>query len=71
MVVILDGNSGIDAYVWSDLGHYICLRHLFRSKAVTNLIFLNPKITFFLHTCVTYFELPSNITTTTGWPREC
>ena len=48
MVLILYGNSGIGAHVWSNL----CWRHLIRTRAVTN--------TFFC-TCATCFELPTNI----------
>ena len=36
-VLKLDGNSEIFAHEWSDLGHLICLRHLFGSR--TDLIF--------------------------------
>ena len=36
MVLILDGSSEIGAHVRSNLGHIICLRHLFRSRTVTN-----------------------------------
>ena len=38
----------------SDLGYLICLRHLFNSRSVTNLIF---------YTCATCSKLPSNIST--------
>ena len=37
MVVILDDNSEKSVHLWSNLGYVICLRHLFRSSAVTNL----------------------------------
>ena len=36
MVLILDGNSDIDANVWSEIGHMNCLRHFHRSTAVGN-----------------------------------
>ena len=38
-VHILDGDSEIRAHGRSGFGYLICLRHLFGSKAVTNLIF--------------------------------
>ena len=38
MVLILDGNSEIDAHVNSDLCYPICFRHLISSRA--NLIFV-------------------------------
>ena len=51
--------SEINAHVRSDIGYLICLRHLFRSRAVTNLIFfLLFKMTISLHTCATSSELP-------------
>ena len=34
MALILDDNSEIGAHVARHLGYLICLRHLFRSKAV-------------------------------------
>ena len=39
MVLILEGNSGIDAHVWSHLCYLICVTHLIRSTAVRNPIF--------------------------------
>ena len=51
MVHILDGNSEIVAHVKSNLCSLICLRHLIRSRAVTNRIF-SPNV------CVTCPELP-------------
>ena len=45
MVVKLDGNLEIGAHV-SDLGYQNCLMHLFRSKAVTNLIYFSEKDPF-------------------------
>ena len=39
LVLIIDGNSVIGAYVWSHLVYLICLRHLFRSGTGTKLIF--------------------------------
>ena len=39
MVLILDGNSDVGAHVRIDLGVLVSLRHLFRSRAVTNLTF--------------------------------
>ena len=55
MVFILHGNSDIGAHVWSNTGYLICLRHLIRSRAVTNRIFFSEK---------TY--LPSNVSTMTA-----
>ena len=46
MVVKLDGNLEIGAHVQSDLGQQICLMHLFRSRAVTNLIYFSEKDPF-------------------------
>ena len=37
MLLVLDGNSEIGANVWSYLGRLICLRHLFRWRAVTQI----------------------------------
>ena len=59
MVLILDGYSEIGAQVRSDLGYLICLRHLFKSRTVTNL----KESHIFLHTCAKCSELPSNIST--------
>ena len=55
MVPILNSNS-----VRCNLGYLICVRHLFRSRAVTNLIFVLQKRPVFLQACATYSELPSN-----------
>ena len=49
MVFVLDGNSEIHAYAWSDLGYLICLH---RSRVVTNTIFLSEMRNL-------YFEIPS------------
>ena len=35
MVLILDGNLEIGTYALREIGHLICVRHLFRSTAVT------------------------------------
>ena len=40
MVLILDGNSGPGALLWSEIGHLICLRHLFKSTEVANLKYI-------------------------------
>ena len=61
MVLILDANSEIGAHVERKLCHLICLRHLIRSREVTN-----PEKAIFLHACVTYSELPSNISSMIG-----
>ena len=47
MVSILDGDLEIGAHVRSNHGYLICLMHLFRSRAVINLISYSP---VFLHT---------------------
>ena len=39
MVLILDGDSEIDTHVRSNICYFICLRHLIRSREVTNLKF--------------------------------
>ena len=40
-VIILDGYSEIAAHVWSDLCYLICLKNLFRWRAVTNAVFFS------------------------------
>ena len=47
MVLIFDGNSEIGTNVLSDFGYLFCLRHLIRSRVVTNLIFSSSEITSF------------------------
>ena len=44
----LDGNLEIGAHARSNLSYLICLRYLFRSRAVTNRIFF---LQIFLHAC--------------------
>ena len=61
MVLILDGNSEIGSHVRSNLCCLICLRHLIRSRTLTNRIFFSQKITICFHACATCYELPSNI----------
>ena len=39
LILISDGNSDIGAHVWSNICYLICLRHLFRSRAVTIFFF--------------------------------
>ena len=51
MVLILDGNSEIDAQVRSNLNKTICVRYVLRSRAVTTLKYLKRP------------ELPSSIST--------
>ena len=63
MVLILDGNSEIIAYLWSDLGYLICLTHLFRSSSATNMILYFRIRPFLRYTCTTCSELPSSIST--------
>ena len=58
MVLMLDGNSEIRAQVRNNLCYLICLMHLIRSRAVTDLILF-----FLLHMCATFSELLSNIIT--------
>ena len=43
MVLILDSISEIGAHGLSGLGYLICLRHLVRTRSVTNLIFISEK----------------------------
>ena len=61
MVLILDGNSEIVAHVRSKHCYLICLRHLIRSRTVTNRIVFSPKRRIFLHACATCSELPSTL----------
>ena len=56
MVLILDGNSEIDAHARSNLSYLICSRPLIR-LAVTNRIFPR-KRPIFPYTCATCSELP-------------
>ena len=63
LVLILYGNSGMGAHLWSDLSYLICLRHLLRSRAVTKIDFCSPKRPIYLHTCAMCFEVLSNIST--------
>ena len=54
------GSSKISAHVKSNLCYLICLRHLVRSRALTNRIFF-PKINLFsFHACATCSELLSD-----------
>ena len=43
MVLILDGNSEIGAHVGSNICYLICLRHLIRSRVVSNSIYFLEK----------------------------
>ena len=47
----------------SNICYLICLRHLIRSKTVTDRIFSPRKKPNFLHACATYSKLPSNMST--------
>ena len=47
MVIILYGNSEIDTRVRGNIYYLICLRHLIRSRPVTNRIFFLRKDLFF------------------------
>ena len=60
MVPLLDGSSDIGAHVRSNLYNLICLRHLNRSRIVTNLLF-SEKTYYTL--CVRCPELPSDSST--------
>ena len=57
MVLILDGNSEIEAHVRSNSCYLIYLRHWIRSRAVQKLIFFINE----LHACAICSELPFNI----------
>ena len=59
VVLLLDGNSENGAHVRSNLSCLTCLRHLIRSRALSNQIFSSEK-TLLLHACATCSELPSN-----------
>ena len=61
MVIVWEGNSERGAHVNSNICYLICLRHLNRSRAVTNRIFSEKKL--FFQTCASYYESPSNICT--------
>ena len=60
MVLIQDGNLGIGAHVQCNLCYLICVRHLIRSRAVTNRNFF-PNTSIFIHSCAIYSELLFNI----------
>ena len=62
MVLILVGNSEINAHVRSSVSYIIGLRHLIRSRAVTIDFFLR-KGPICLHACATCSVLSSNICT--------
>ena len=57
MVLKSDGNSEIGAHIRINLSYLICLRHLIKSRSVTNRIFFFSKKPIFL----IYFELPFRI----------
>ena len=61
MVLNLDGNSEIGAHVRSNLCYLICF---IESSHKLNSFFPRKDL-IFLHTCVTFSELPSNIKTVT------
>ena len=67
-VVVLDGDSEIDAHINSKLANMICLRHWFMSL----IIFFLQKRPVSLHACTTCSELPStmdnaNLLTYNNW----
>ena len=63
IVLILDGNSKIDAHVRCNICYLICLWHFIRARDATNrIIFLRKRPIFFL-LCATCSVLPSNIST--------
>ena len=45
-VLLLDGSTNHVAHVWTEIGNLICLRHLFTSRAISNLIYLTQKTDF-------------------------
>ena len=63
MFLLLDGNSEICLHGRSDLGYLICLRHLFKLKAIKNLNNFLLKRTVLLYTSAVCSELPSNVST--------
>ena len=63
MVLILYGNSEIDANVRRNLCYLICLRHLIRTSAGTKRIFTLKRTLIFYHACATCSKLPSNLST--------
>ena len=46
MVLILDGNVEKGTHVWSEIGTFICLKRLFRSRAVGNFEIVSRKVLF-------------------------
>ena len=68
MVLILD--SKIGAHVRINIFHLICVRHLIRSRAVTNQIYFSEKTYFPSRVRMAVCnELPANISTT-GLPDK-
>ena len=61
--LILDGKSIMGSRAWSVLCYLICLRHMLRSKAVTNLRFFSYKRLIIIHACAKFPELPSGLST--------
>ena len=59
-VLILDGSSEHGAHIWSKSGISICWRHLVTSRD-SSCIFFSQKSPILLHTCETWPELPSYI----------
>ena len=59
VVLILDGNQETSMHAKNNLCHLICLRHLSRSRAVSNRIF-SYKRPIFIYVCATHYELPAN-----------
>ena len=57
MVFILDCSSEIDVHVWSNLCYVICFRHLFRSRAVSNISFFLQYTPIVRHTWATSSNL--------------
>ena len=57
MVLIFDDHSEIGAQVSRNVCFVTCVRHLIRSRAVTNPGFY-PIKPVFLHACAPIFELP-------------
>ena len=62
MVLTLDGNSEIGAYVRNNICYLICLMHFIRSRAVKNRECSSRK-SFFHLACAACSEIPSALST--------
>ena len=63
VLIFIDGKSEIGVQLRRNICYLVSLRHLIRSRAVTNLILFSPLRPIFLHACATCSELPSDIGT--------